>query len=346
MKLFLQDGTAVEGKSFGVAVPAFGEVVFTTGMVGYVETLTDPSYAGQIIVFTEPLIGNYGVPGRSFFESKRIWASGVIVSSVSEHFKHADAEKSFTTWIKEAGIPALSEVDTRCLTKKLRTHGVMNGYLGKKKPRSFFDATKGAVSRVSPSTPSNEGNGTITVVLVDCGAKENIMRSLLQRGVQVRRVPWNYDFTKESYDGVVFSNGPGNPMECNETIVLAKKVMKAQKPILGICLGTQILALASGARTYKLPFGHRSQNQPCIDLTNRNGRCSITSQNHGYAVDAKSLRRGWRVWFQNANDGSVEGITHDSLPFSAVQFHPEASPGPTDTAWVFDNFVALLRKKN
>lgn len=349
MKLFLKDGTVVEGKSFGAKKEAFGEVVFNTGMVGYVESLTDPSYEGQILVLTYPLVGNYGVPAPEFFESSRIHIAGLVVSEYSEKYSSYTAKQSLAKWLKASGIPAMTGVDTRALTKKLREHGVMLGSLGEKKPKRFYDPNgKNLVAEVSIEKKKIYPGPGPTIVTVDCGMKENIVRSLVARGANVIRVPWDYDFTRERYDGLFLSNGPGDPQMCAKTVEHIRKAMDMGKPILGICLGTQLMALAAGASTYKLKYGHRSQNQPCIVRGSGEAdgeRCYITSQNHGYAVDAKTLPKEWKVWFENANDGSVEGIRHTKKPWRAVQFHPEASPGPTDTAWVFDEFIAELKKK-
>ncbi len=337
-KLILKDGTLFEGTSFGAAVSASGEVVFNTGMVGYVEMLTDPSYTGQIIIATYPLMGNYGVPDKKFFESPKIQAAGLIVAEYCSEYSHAGAKESLGAWLTRSGVPAITGIDTRALTKKLRARGTMLGQISfGGKPKAISDPNlENLVARASISIKTITGSGK-TVILVDCGAKENIARSLIQRGVKVVRVPWDYDFTNESYDGVVISNGPGDPTMCGATIHNIQKAFKKNKPMLGICLGTQLMALAAGATTYKLKYGHRSHNQPCLDASGK--RCYITSQNHGYAVDGKSLPLDWEVWFTNANDGSVEGIRHLESPWSAVQFHPEASPGPTDTAWVFDDFL-------
>lgn len=362
MRLILKDGSSYEGTGFGAPVSMTGEVVFATGMTGYVESLTDPSFAGQILVCTYPLIGNYGVPNKRHFESEKIQVAGLVVSEYSEEFSHHAAEQSLGEWLKHSGVPAITGVDTRALTQKLREHGVMLGQLlqsGKLHPvrgfasngaRKFVDPNEeNLVARVSISKkrlylPAQAGgtNGPI-IVVVDCGMKENITRSLVARGARVVRVPWNYDFSRERYDGVLISNGPGDPTMCEETVANVRKAMVKGKPILGICLGNQILALASGASTYKLKYGHRSQNQPCIDL--RTQRCYITSQNHGFAVDDKTLSPEWIPWFENANDGSNEGIRHKTKPWRSVQFHPEAAPGPTDTAWIFDEFIAELKKK-
>ncbi|MBI2610361.1 glutamine-hydrolyzing carbamoyl-phosphate synthase small subunit [Candidatus Kaiserbacteria bacterium] len=362
MKLFLKDGTVIEGKSFG-APPAggsvAGEVVFNTGMVGYPEAFTDPSYAGQILVCTYPLIGNYGVPAKKFFESQRVQIAGLVVSEYSEKYSHAKAVRSLADWLKKSGVPAISGVDTRTLTKRLREHGVLLGELVHSgKPKGFVDPNEeNLVERVSPKKkqiyrggppPRRSGlrpreGGKPRIVAVDCGMKENILRSLLSRGATVIRVPWDYDFNKERYDGLLLSNGPGDPTMCAKTIENIRVAMKRGKPILGVCLGNQLLALAAGGKTYKLKYGHRSQNQPCVEQNTK--RCYITSQNHGFAVDGKSLPSGWEEWFVNANDDSNEGIRHKTKPWSSVQFHPEASPGPTDTAWIFDEFVEQLKRQ-
>lgn len=341
MYLHLKDGSKFLGNSFGSDNAASGEVVFNTGMTGYVESLTDPSYAGQILVSTYPLVGNYGVPDEGFYESQKIQIAGLVVSEYSDIYSHADARLSLGTWLKRSGIPAITGVDTRALTKKLREHGVMLGSLSEAKPRQFQDPNKeNLVEQVSPTVVQTYGTGKKRIILVDCGAKENIVRSLVARGVTVVRVPWDYDFTKEACDGVLLSNGPGDPTRCTATIAHIKKAMARNTPILGICLGNQLLALAAGAKTYKLKYGHRSHNQPCIDA--RTNRCYITSQNHGFAVSEKSLPKGWEPWFTNANDGSNEGIRHKTKPWASAQFHPEAAPGPTDTAWMFDEFIASL----
>lgn len=341
MELILEDNTKFKGESFGAKKRVSGEVVFSTGMVGYVESLTDPSYKGQILTLTYPLVGNYGIPNASFFESPKIHISGLIVSEYSEVYSHASAKRSLATWLKKENIPALTGVDTRALTKKLREKGTMLGALSFNgtKGKLYDPDTENQVARVSPSDVTEYGDGHTTIVLVDCGAKENIARLLQRPGVCVVRVPWNYDFTKEAYDGVVISNGPGDPTFCRATIRHIQKAFLKKKPMLGICLGTQLMALAAGAKTYKLPYGHRSHNQPCTDVAFGAGRCYITSQNHSFAVNEKTLPRGWGVWMKNANDGTVEGILHRTLPYRAVQFHPEAHPGPSDTEWIIDDFV-------
>lgn len=353
MKLILEDKTVVDGVSFGAENNVCGEVVFNTGMTGYVESLSDPSYAGQIVVLTYPLIGNYGVPDKKFFESARMQIAGLVVSEYSSNYSHHDAMSSLSEWLKESGVPAITGVDTRMLTKKLRERGVMLGQLdesGKGHRKSFQGLTmsfvdpntENLVARVSPKEKKVYGEGPLKIIAVDCGMKENIVRSLTRPETTVVRVPWDHDFTNDEYDALFISNGPGDPKQCGVTIEHIKKAMKAGKPILGICLGNQLLALAAGAKTYKLKYGHRSQNQPCIEAGS--GRCYITSQNHGFAVHGKTLPRGWREWFTNANDDSNEGIRHSTKPWRSVQFHPEACPGPTDTAWIFDEFISSLKR--
>jgi carbamoyl-phosphate synthase small subunit len=320
-----------------------GEVVFTTGMTGYPESLTDPSYAGQILTFTYPLIGNYGIPPQEQWESKKIHARGVVVNLDVSHWSHHTGTLSLSDWLKAQNIPLIIGIDTRELTKTLRSAGTMLGCISLKGEgqAKFIDPNKeDLVDQVSTKKRQSYGKGNKTIIAVDCGMKENIIRSLSKFPVAIERVPYDYDYTEESYDGVFISNGPGDPAACKKTIAILQKALKKDKPIFGICLGTQLLALAAGAATYKLPFGHRGQNQPCIDTETK--RCYITSQNHGYAVQEDSLSKDWVVTFRNINDGSIEGIAHHAKPYFAVQFHPEASPGPTDCLWLFEKFYKLL----
>lgn len=345
--LFLENGEFFEGFSPAWQKGTFyGEVVFTTGMTGYTESLTDPSYKGQILSFTFPLIGNYGVPSKLSWESDKIHASGVVLSEACQQWSHHSGAQSLLEWLKKENVPLIAGVDTRALTKSLRSHGTMLGAICSEKQThyTYLDPNKHhLVSYVSKLEVENIGSGEKQVIVIDCGMKANILRSLAQFPIGIRRVPYNYDFTNEQFDGVFISNGPGDPIKCSETIAILRKVLCFKKPIFGICLGAQLLALASGAKTYKLPFGHRGQNQPCIELKTK--KCYITSQNHGYAIDETTLSNDWEVTFRSLNDDSVEGISHKHLPFSAVQFHPEASPGPTDTSWLFKTFYHSLYEK-
>jgi carbamoyl-phosphate synthase small subunit len=337
--LYLADGQVFEGRS-----PAWqdgqynGEVVFNTGMVGYVESLTDPSYANQILVFTYPMIGNYGVQPEEA-ESPKIQVSGVVVSEAALEGSHSKSRSSLLEWLKSESVPILIGADTRALTKHLRHRGTMLGAISDKPADAKnikLPPVKVGLARPKIYNPK----GSKKIILVDCGAKDNILQSLLKLSYQVKRVPAGYDYTNEDYEAVVLSNGPGDPTDYQPTIEIIRKVLKKNKPVFGICLGNQLMALAAGAKTYKLKFGHRGHNQPCMDESTQ--RCYITSQNHGYAIDEKSLPGGWQVSFRNLNDGSVEGIRHDSKPFFAVQFHPESCPGPTDTAWLFDKFAEAV----
>jgi carbamoyl-phosphate synthase small subunit len=348
-RLILEDGTIFTGSLFARRRSVAGEVVFNTGMVGYPETLTDPSYRGQILILTYPLIGNYGVPPCNSrnglppgFESGRIQIEGLVVSSYTPYYSHWSASRSLGDWLAEQDVPALEGIDTRALTKHLREKGTMLGkILESEDAIPFRDPNaENLVSSVSPTEPELYHGGPRRVVLVDCGCKHSIIRHLHERGLTVIRVPWDHDFLAEDFDGLVISNGPGDPKMCAITVDRVRAAMETRRPIFGICLGHQILALAAGADTYKLRFGHRSQNQPCLESST--GRCYITSQNHGYAVDPQTLPTGWEPWFTNANDGTNEGIRHTSRPFMSVQFHPEAAPGPVDTNFLFDDFVKLL----
>lgn len=336
-KLFLDDGTEFVGLAPSWQGGNYsGEVVFNTGMTGYVESLTDPSYTGQILVFTFPLIGNYGVDLQTS-ESNKIHVSGVVVNEAAINYSHNQSDQSLLHWLKSQNVPILTAVDTRALTKYLRSHGTMAGSIGTQKPTSFKLQAK-FVSVDKPVVYSD--NHKKTVILVDCGAKENIVRSLQKFPVNIKRVPYDYDYTNERYDGVLISNGPGDPTDYIQTIKITKKALELNKPVFGICLGSQIIGLAAGAITYKLKFGHRGHNQPCLEPVTKKG--VITSQNHGYALDEKSLPNGWFASYINLNDGSVEGIQHKTLPFFAVQFHPEAAPGPTDTQDLFERFYKSL----
>jgi carbamoyl-phosphate synthase small subunit len=322
----------------------FGEVVFNTGMVGYIESLTDPSYSGQILVFTYPLIGNYGVTANDTWESTQSHVSGIVMSDLALNYSNHEAIYSLSDWLQQQHIPYLTGVDTRALTKLLRVNGVIPGAITPidAKPNQFEDfASVDWVKKVSIQQPIEYGQGEKLIIAIDCGMKENIIRSLLEFPVRIKRVPHDYDFTNEAFDAVFVSNGPGDPIQCEKTIHILQKAMLQKKPTFGICLGTQLMALAVGAKTYKLPYGHRAQNQPCLDISTQ--RCYLTSQNHSYAVDETTLPTGWRVLFRNLNDQSVEGIEHSKDPFFAVQFHPEAAPGPMDAKWLFKKFYDLIK---
>lgn len=321
----------------------FGEVVFNTSMVGYVEALTDPSYCNQILTFSYPLIGNYGVDNGRSWESAKIQVAGMVCSELSYDFSHHCAQISVQQWLEDQNVPMMWGIDTRALVKCLRNKGVVAGVISSTRvsPKQFIDVNQeDLVAKVSCTEVIETGIGDKKVVVVDCGIKQNILRCLDQYPIRIKRVPYNYDYTSEDYDGLFISNGPGDPSMCKETIATLKKAMNKDKPIFGICLGAQLMSLAIGARTYKLPFGHRAQNHPCMDLRSR--RCYLTSQNHGFAIEEKSLPKDWHVTFKNLNDNTVQGIAHIKKPFFSVQFHPEAAPGPFDTYWLFDKFYELL----
>lgn len=384
--LILDDGTRFRGQSFGYEKPVAGEVVFNTAMTGYPESLTDPSYAGQLMTLTYPLVGNYGVPPftiegnglATFMESEKIHAEAIIVSDYSENYSHWNAVESLADWLKREHVPGITGIDTRELTKVLREHGVMMGRIvfddamdnGEWKMDNYGEVNyvdrvsckdiivyAGGESKTFPvSTPKGELNSQLStlnsplstlhsplkkVVLVDCGVKTNILRCLLRRGVEVIRVPWDYDFNLLQFDGLFISNGPGDPDTCDAAVQNIRKAMANEKlPIFGICMGNQLLSKAGGAKIYKLKYGHRSHNQPVRMVGTE--RCFITSQNHGYAVDNNTLGADWEPLFVNMNDGSNEGIRHKRNPWFSAQFHPEAASGPTDTEFLFDEFVKLL----
>lgn len=377
--LILSDGTVFHGRSFGYEKPVAGEVVFNTAMTGYPESLTDPSYAGQLMTLTYPLVGNYGVPPftieanglATFMESEKIHAEAIIVSDYSENYSHWNAVESLADWLKREQVPGITGIDTRELTKVLREHGVMMGRIvfddamdnGEWRMDNYGEVNyvdrvsckdiivyAGGESKTFPvSTPMEELNSQLSifhsqlkkVVLVDCGVKTNILRCLLKRGVEVIRVPWDYDFNGLQFDGLFISNGPGDPDTCDAAVQNIRKAMQNEKlPIFGICMGNQLLSKAGGAKIYKLKYGHRSHNQPVRMVGTE--RCFITSQNHGYAVDNNTLGADWEPLFVNMNDGSNEGIRHKRNPWFSAQFHPEAASGPTDTEFLFDEFVKLL----
>lgn len=348
--LILEDGTTFEGKSFGYDSAAAGEVVFNTAMTGYPESLTDPSYEGQILVTTYPILGNYGVPPRrnvndvsQFYESESIHAKAIIAQDYSWEHSHWQADRSLSQWLEEEKIPGVYGIDTRALTKHLREKGSMLGKIIVEgcEDIPFYDPNlENLVAKTSCKDVETYGEGEKTVVLVDCGTKHNIIRCLTRRGVKVIRVPWNFDFTSIEYDGLFISNGPGNPDMAEETVVNIRKALLMDKPVCGICMGNQLLSKAAGAKTYKLKYGHRSHNQPVLKAGTNT--CYITSQNHGFAVDDTTLPEDWEPLFINMNDGTNEGIRHKTKPFFSAQFHPEASSGPKDTEFIFDDFIKLL----
>lgn len=355
--LQLSDGTEFHGKSFGYEQPVAGEVVFNTAMMGYPESLTDPSYAGQLLTMTFPLVGNYGVPPFTFnkqtglpdfMESDRIYASALIVSDYSEQYSHWNAVESLGEWLQREKVPGITGIDTRELTKVLREHGVMMGkILFDDEPNNVPEADYEGVNFVDRVSVKeivryNEGAGR-KVMLVDCGVKANIIRELIQRGVEVVRVPWNYDYTDMEFDGLFLANGPGDPDMCSEAVeIIRKQMSRSRKPICGICMGNQLLSKAAGATIYKLKYGHRGHNQPVRMVGTE--KCFITSQNHGYAVDARTLDKDWEELFVNMNDASNEGIRHKENPWFSSQFHPEACSGPVDTEFMFDKFVETLKQ--
>jgi carbamoyl-phosphate synthase small subunit len=387
-RLVLEDGAEYSGFSFGRARSQAGEVVFTTGMTGYPQSLTDPSFRGQILVSTWPLAGNYGVPVKSkngepafdgqgiplHFESDRIQVSAFVVSEACDEPSHFDSGLSLSAWLDRGNVPGIQGVDTRALTERLREQGVMRGKIlvegcrevtmdsgfiphpvEEVSPagiRTFLPAGTGvpAGEAAEPSAAGEKAGGRARprIALRDCGAKANIFRCLLARNVEILRLPWNHDLKGIDYDGLFLSNGPGDPKDCGKTIAAVRRAFAAGKPIFGVCLGNQIMALAAGADTYQLPYGHRGQNQPCVEIGTGGrgapGHCYITSQNHGYAVREESLPRGWEPWFVNGNDGTIEGIRSVRGPFRAVQFHPEGCPGPRDTEFLLDRFVEEVRR--
>ena len=358
-RLILEDGSQFVGWSFGFDTNTVGEVVFNTAMTGYPESLTDPSYAGQILVTTYPLIGNYGVPDTGlgdnglplFMESERIHAKALIVADYSETYSHWNARESLASWLKREKIPAITGIDTRRLTKVLRESGVMMGKIvigsleNPENPDHPNYSSVNWVEKVSCKeviTYQPQGEKKHRVVLVDCGVKANIIRCLIKRGIEVVRVPWDYDFNQLAFDGLFLANGPGDPEQCSKMVANIRTFLDNEhvRPCMGICLGNQLLAKSAGAKTYKLKYGHRSHNQPVQKVgTNQ---CFITSQNHGYAVDDSTLPSDWEPLFVNMNDGSNEGIRHKSKPWMSAQFHPEACSGPVDTEFLFDEFVKML----
>jgi len=363
--IILEDGSTYRGTGFGYPKTVGGEFVFNTGMVGYTETLTDPSYRGQILCLTFPLIGNYGVPSKStkdgyglpkYFESDNIQVSGLIVHELSNVANHRECEKTLDQWLYDEKIPGISGIDTRDLTKKIRIKGVMNGALSVSEKqintKALLDTVKKTkyegfnfMSQVSVDKTVEYGDSSLEpIVLIDTGTKYSIIRNILRMGYRVIRVPWDVSFSdiiSHKPKGIIISNGPGDPKVCNITIDTALKLFDSSLPMLGICLGNQIIALAAGGDTYKLKFGHRGQNKGCTDINTN--QTFITSQNHGYGVKSNTLdKTGFKAWYINSDDNTIEGIKHKSKPIIAVQFHPEASPGPFDCLFVFEKFKDLI----
>ena len=367
--LILEDGTVFEGMGFGYSTTVFGEAVFNTGMTGYTEALTDPSYSGQILTLTYPLVGNYGVPDpmtkdsdgiRKNFESEMIQARGLVVHELSLTASHWNLSMTLDEWLHNEKIPGISGIDTRELTIKLRTSGVMMAVLAvSDTPIDVSELKKNLSSAkkyndeefmnvVSTKEPQTFGSDKESIVVIDTGVKNAILRNIRSLGYKVIKVPWNYSIEKIlSYNpkGVVISNGPGDPLKCSETMKTAKSLIEKDIPTLGICLGAQILGLAGGANTYKLKYGHRGQNKSCIDLDD--DQVYVTSQNHGYCIDPESLKNtDFKLWFTNADDKTVEGIKHKQKKIIAVQFHPEASPGPFDCMFIFEELKKLIGEDN
>jgi carbamoyl-phosphate synthase small subunit len=357
-KLILKDGSIWQGTSFGANTSISGEVVFATGMTGYPESLTDPSYRGQILVLTYPIIGNYGVPDKKTWESGKIQVSGLIVSNYNSTPSHFQSKKSLSKWLKDENIPALEIEDTRALTLKIREKGCILGKIDilkndeksesvypyksvLRKDSKFEDPNlRNLASEVSIKKPKQYGEGKKTILMLDCGIKQNIIREFVKRNVKVIQAPWNFDpfIQKTKFSGLFISNGPGDPKMCKETIETVKKAFAKKIPTFGICLGNQILALAAGGDTAKMKFGHRGQNQPVLMIGTKKN--FLTTQNHGFEV--KKIPKDFKPWFMNLNDKTNEGIIHKKLPFMSVQFHPESCPGPLDTGWLFDEFIKKI----
>ncbi|KAL6923488.1 hypothetical protein ACHAPO_001653 [Fusarium lateritium] len=359
--LTIRDGPVFQGKAFGANANISGEAVFTTSLVGYPESMTDPSYRGQILVFTQPLIGNYGVPSAArdefnllkYFESPHVQCAGIVVSDVAVNYSHWTAVESLGEWCAREGVPAISGVDTRAIVTHLREQGssLARISIGEEydadEDEGFVDPGQiNLVKRVTTKAPFvvESPGASLHVALIDCGVKENILRSLVSRGASVTVFPYDYPIHKVSqhFDGVFISNGPGDPTHCQATVHNLARLMETSNiPIMGICLGHQLLALAVGARTIKLKYGNRAHNIPALDLTT--GLCHITSQNHGYAIDASTLPSDFKEYFVNLNDGSNEGMLHKTRPIFSTQFHPEAKGGPMDSSYLFDKYLQSVQ---
>ncbi|KFO96907.1 hypothetical protein N300_15370, partial [Calypte anna] len=353
--LVLEDGTKMKGYSFGYPSSTAGEVVFNTGLPGYTETLTDPSYKGQILTLANPIVGNGGVPDtaaldefdlRRFLESDRIQVSGLLVLDYSNEYSHWQAAKSMGDWLQEEKVPALYGIDTRMLSKLIRDKGTLLGKIEfEGQPVEFADPNKeNLIAEVSTKEVKVYGRGNpIKVVAVDCGLKHNVIRLLVKVGAEVHLVPWDYDFTSMEYDGLIISGGPGDPMKAQEVIQNVRKVLESNRPepLFGISMGNLITGIAAGATSYKMQMANRGQNQPVLNAVN--GQAVITAQNHGYAIDSSTLPPSWKPLFVNANDQTNEGIMHETRPIFTAQFYPDANPGPRDTEFLFDSFISLIK---
>lgn len=349
-QLILENGIILEGEHFGYPRSSSGEIVFSTGMVGYPESLTDPSYYGQILVLTYPLIGNYGVHentqqiiGKRYWESDRVQVFGLIIGDLSVSYSHWNAERSLSEWMYQQKVPGISRIDTRALTRILREKGTMKGkIIVNSDDIPLFDPNaENLIPYVSQKDIETIGSGEKKIALLDCGCKSSIIDEVAKRNAAVTRYPWDTDLSAIDADGYVISSGPGDPAQLAGVIEMLKRLIILEKPLLGICLGHQLLGLAAGGQTFKMRYGHRSQNQPVMnELT---GKAYITSQNHGFVVDSSSLPKNWIPWFTNLNDKTNEGLRHAKLPILSSQFHPEASPGPQDTTFIFDDFMELIK---
>ncbi|MBT4298862.1 MAG: glutamine-hydrolyzing carbamoyl-phosphate synthase small subunit [Nitrosopumilus sp.] len=367
-KLIFDDGTVINGQGFGYSTTTFGEIVFNTGMVGYTEALTDPSYNGQLLTLTYPLVGNYGVPDplikdadgiSKFFESGKIQIRGLVVHELSLTASHWNLSMTLDEWMYNEKIPGISGIDTRELTMKLRNGGVMMAALVVSDSEIDVEEVKKQLASathydseqfmdvVSTKHEKIYGDNDQSVVVIDTGAKNAILRNIREIGYKAILVPWNTSYEKiMSYNpkGVVLSSGPGDPQKCPDTITVVKKLIENNVPTLGICLGAQIIGIAGNTDTYKLKYGHRGQNKPCVNL--ENNQVYVTSQNHGYGITPESLEKSdFNLWFTNADDKTVEGIKHKKQNCIAVQFHPEAAPGPNDCKFIFKELQNLMESK-